>query len=77
MLRHNRDRKTVATDPAVAGLQGGKLSNAILFNDYPNHRSGCPKWADVVSKMFNRCAQRLSKVSESGVQNVKNVTGDW
>ncbi len=29
----------------------------------------CPKCADVVSKMFNRCAKRYSKLSEKAVQN--------
>ncbi len=33
---------------------------------------GCPKCADVVSKMFNRCAQRHSNVSESGKREVRS-----
>jgi hypothetical protein len=46
--------------PATAGRTAGRF---ILL------AQGCPKCADVVSEMFNRCAQRHSKVSELVVQN--------
>ena len=49
-----------------------KLCSFVCFVD-DNARNGFK----LLFNGYTKCRSRLSKMSVDGVQNVKNVTGDW
>ena len=74
-------------EPAFAGVESekrgqveSKKRKTVLFNGYPNHRSGCPKWKKRFLCALVPSCEKWSRndgmVLHKGVQNVQKMGMD-